>query len=86
MRLSELTEGMTSEMHQEAALSELNIRGLSADSRKVAPGFLFAALPGAREDGRRYIADAVERAGDRAEEPVAAGSGHRSSRRCDFKK
>jgi len=30
--------------------NEIEIRGLSADSRKIEPGFLFAALPG---QGRR---------------------------------
>ena len=38
-----------------------DIRGLTADSRQVAPGFLFAALPGARADGRAHIAEAVSR-------------------------
>ena len=37
------------------------IAGLTADSRAVAPGFLFAALPGAKADGRAFIADAVAR-------------------------
>lgn len=36
------------------------LRGLTADSRKVEPGFLFAALPGGRHDGRTFIADAVQ--------------------------
>ncbi|MBU8538788.1 UDP-N-acetylmuramoyl-L-alanyl-D-glutamate--2,6-diaminopimelate ligase [Falsiroseomonas tokyonensis] len=35
------------------------ISGLTADSRQVAPGDLFAALPGAQADGRRFIAQAV---------------------------
>jgi len=35
------------------------IRGLSLDSRHVEPGFLFAALPGTRTDGRQFIDDAV---------------------------
>ncbi len=35
--------------------------GLTADSRAVAPGWLFAALPGAKADGRAFIADAVAR-------------------------
>jgi UDP-N-acetylmuramoyl-L-alanyl-D-glutamate--2,6-diaminopimelate ligase len=39
--------------------SEVEIRGLTADSRQVGPGFLFAALPGARTDGRRFIDQAV---------------------------
>lgn len=38
-----------------------DISGLTADSRQVRPGFLFAALPGQREDGRRFVADAVRR-------------------------
>jgi UDP-N-acetylmuramoyl-L-alanyl-D-glutamate--2,6-diaminopimelate ligase len=39
----------------------LELTGVTADSREVAPGTLFAALPGARADGRRFIADAVAR-------------------------
>jgi len=42
-----------------AGLPNLPITGLTADSRKVAPGYLFAALPGASADGRAFIADAV---------------------------
>jgi len=40
---------------------EVKITGVTADSRLVAPGFLFAALPGTRTDGSRFIADAVAR-------------------------
>jgi UDP-N-acetylmuramoyl-L-alanyl-D-glutamate--2,6-diaminopimelate ligase len=39
----------------------LDIAGITADSRRVGPGFVFAALPGARTDGRRFIAEAVAR-------------------------
>jgi UDP-N-acetylmuramoyl-L-alanyl-D-glutamate--2,6-diaminopimelate ligase len=39
----------------------LEIAGITADSRRVAPGYLFAALPGARADGRAFIAEAVSR-------------------------
>ncbi|MGA7259358.1 MAG: UDP-N-acetylmuramoyl-L-alanyl-D-glutamate--2,6-diaminopimelate ligase [Stellaceae bacterium] len=35
------------------------ILGLTADSRDVRPGFLFAALPGTRQDGRSFAADAI---------------------------
>lgn len=35
------------------------IKGISADSRLIKPGFLFAALPGEITDGQRFIADAV---------------------------
>jgi UDP-N-acetylmuramoyl-L-alanyl-D-glutamate--2,6-diaminopimelate ligase len=35
--------------------------GLASDSREVKPGYLFAALPGARADGKAFMADAVKR-------------------------
>lgn len=35
------------------------ITGVTADSRKVRPGFLFAALPGSKVDGRAYVDGAV---------------------------
>lgn len=35
------------------------ITGLTADSRAVQPGFLFAALPGSRADGRAFVDQAV---------------------------
>ncbi len=44
-----------------AADGAAEITGLSADSRTVQPGWLFAALPGSRTDGRRFIADAIAR-------------------------
>lgn len=36
------------------------IKGLTADSRQVRPGWLFAALEGVKADGRGFIADAVK--------------------------
>lgn len=43
------------------AFAALDLCGVSADSRAMQPGFLFAALPGTRADGRGFIADAVAR-------------------------
>jgi UDP-N-acetylmuramoyl-L-alanyl-D-glutamate--2,6-diaminopimelate ligase len=48
-------------MGKMAPLPDCEIRGLTADSRKVGPGYLFAALPGSRLDGRAFIDDAVAR-------------------------
>jgi UDP-N-acetylmuramoyl-L-alanyl-D-glutamate--2,6-diaminopimelate ligase len=42
-------------------LADPDIVGLSADSRLVRPGFLFAALPGLQRDGRAFAADALSR-------------------------
>jgi UDP-N-acetylmuramoyl-L-alanyl-D-glutamate--2,6-diaminopimelate ligase len=40
---------------------EVPIAGLTADSRAVRPGFLFAALSGTQTNGMRYIGDAIAR-------------------------
>jgi UDP-N-acetylmuramoyl-L-alanyl-D-glutamate--2,6-diaminopimelate ligase len=42
-------------------VADPEIAGLSADSRAVQPGFLFAALQGTRRDGRIFAAEAVSR-------------------------
>ncbi len=39
---------------------ELEISGISSDSRRVKPGYLFLCLRGTRHDGHRYAAEAVE--------------------------
>jgi UDP-N-acetylmuramoyl-L-alanyl-D-glutamate--2,6-diaminopimelate ligase len=57
---------MAGEGEAQRVLDELTRQGvtatrLCADSRAVAPGEVFVAYPGARVDGRRFIADAVAR-------------------------
>jgi UDP-N-acetylmuramoyl-L-alanyl-D-glutamate--2,6-diaminopimelate ligase len=42
-------------------VGELEIRGLTLDSRRVEPGFLFAALPGVSVHGCEYVPQAVKR-------------------------
>jgi UDP-N-acetylmuramoyl-L-alanyl-D-glutamate--2,6-diaminopimelate ligase len=44
-----------------ARLGDVDVCGITANSRDVRPGYLFAALPGSAHDGRQYIADAVAR-------------------------
>jgi UDP-N-acetylmuramoyl-L-alanyl-D-glutamate--2,6-diaminopimelate ligase len=40
---------------------QVEITGLTADSREVRPGTLFVAVPGSRADGRSFVDDAVAR-------------------------
>ena len=61
MRLSDLLAGETLAVQGTARPQELEIRGLTADSRAVERGFLFAALPGTRSDGRNFIDQAITR-------------------------
>jgi UDP-N-acetylmuramoyl-L-alanyl-D-glutamate--2,6-diaminopimelate ligase len=58
LRLSDLTEDT---MQNETLRPDPEITGLTADSRGVQPGYLFAALPGVKADGRAFIADALAR-------------------------
>jgi len=58
VRLSELLEEQGMDAR---ALKDLDITGLTADSRAVQPGYLFAALTGSKMDGRSYIGEAVKR-------------------------
>lgn len=57
MRLGDLLDAREASLP--AGSEGLSIAGLTADSREVGPGVLFAALPGTRVDGRRFIPDAV---------------------------
>ncbi len=38
-----------------------SLSGLTLDSRQAKPGYLFAAMPGHRQDGAAFVADAVSR-------------------------
>ena len=44
-----------------ADAANLDITGLTLDSRRVEPGFLFAALQGVAQHGRDYVEDAQKR-------------------------
>ncbi len=54
---------------------QVEILGITADSRAVKPGYLFAALPGSRTDGARFIEDALSRGAAAVLLPQGAGAG-----------
>ena len=59
MKLRELFEGV--EVSIPAGFGEQEIQQVACDSRKVAAGALFFALPGVQADGNAFIGDAVSR-------------------------
>src|SRR5262245_9489711 len=46
---------------ERTAFSDMEVTGISSDSRQVRSGVLFFALPGTKADGAAYAADATER-------------------------
>src|SRR5690242_9452279 len=44
-----------------APVPDVEIAGITADSRQVQPGWLFAALPGSKADGTRFVPEAIAR-------------------------
>ena len=53
------SHGMVGDRPNPAMLKDFT--GLTSDSRKVKPGYLFAALSGSKTDGARFVKDAVAR-------------------------
>src|SRR5260221_13715243 len=54
-----LRDLLTSEARFDERFGTLPVSGISADSRAVKPGFLFAAVPGAKADGLAFLPRAV---------------------------
>ena len=54
MKLSAVAGGVPS-----GVTGDVDITGITADSREVRPGYLFAALPGTRADGVQFIPAAI---------------------------
>ncbi|MGB0478176.1 MAG: Mur ligase domain-containing protein, partial [Parvibaculales bacterium] len=71
MRLDELTHMKLAD----ATMASIDICGISADSRTVQPGYLFAALAGVETDGRSFVGQAIENgaAAILTQEPMVAG-------------
>ncbi|MCI0754233.1 UDP-N-acetylmuramoyl-L-alanyl-D-glutamate--2,6-diaminopimelate ligase [Teichococcus vastitatis] len=60
MRLEELLHRVPG-LLTAGGVADAEVAGLTADSRAVRPGFVFAALPGTKLDGRAFIAEAARR-------------------------
>ncbi|MEF0938839.1 UDP-N-acetylmuramoyl-L-alanyl-D-glutamate--2,6-diaminopimelate ligase [Rhizobium sp. BR 362] len=73
MNLRDIAGNAFPELNEQigGAFGDLEITGLSADSRKVAPGMAFVAVAGTKADGASFIADAVARGAS----VVVAGQG-----------
>jgi UDP-N-acetylmuramoyl-L-alanyl-D-glutamate--2,6-diaminopimelate ligase len=71
MRLDKLTHMKLAD----ATMASIDICGISADSRTVQPGYLFAALSGTQADGRHYVGQAIENgaAAILTQEPMVTG-------------
>jgi UDP-N-acetylmuramoyl-L-alanyl-D-glutamate--2,6-diaminopimelate ligase len=54
-----LRDLLTSEARFDERFGTLPVSGISADSRAVKPGFLFAAVPGAKADGLAFLPQAI---------------------------
>jgi len=72
MKLSFITDQMQ-QVVEVRGRTDPEVKGVACDSRRVKPGRIFVAIEGTREDGRKYIADAIERG---AVAVVAEGLAH----------
>lgn len=61
MTLSEVLAGAELRSDLSLDLARTNVEGLEYDSRRVGPGFVFFAFPGAKLDGRAFAAQAADK-------------------------
>jgi len=59
--VAEILRGVRVRTSLPAGLAEKQVGGLDYDSRRVGPGFLFFAFPGAHADGRQFAQAALEK-------------------------
>jgi UDP-N-acetylmuramoyl-tripeptide--D-alanyl-D-alanine ligase len=75
IRISEIVAATGGRLSGDSTVTA--IRGAVVDSRAAVPGCLFVAMPGAHDDGHRYIAEAISRgaAAILVERPVPVPAG-----------
>jgi UDP-N-acetylmuramoyl-L-alanyl-D-glutamate--2,6-diaminopimelate ligase len=76
MKLRDLFADTGLERPLDSATGNIEISGISSDSREIEPGQLFVALSGTKADGARFIDDAIARG---AAAVVAADTAHAGS-------
>ena len=59
MTLAAILNGVPLRAALSAETGKIEVTGLEYDSRRVQPGFLFFAFPGARTDGRQFAQEAI---------------------------
>lgn len=72
MKLKELVAGAAFERLLADGVADIEITGVSSDSRTVAPGNLFVAVSGTKTDGARFIEDAFAKGAAAVVAPSAA--------------
>src|SRR5487761_2556404 len=61
MTVEQILAGVSLKNPPPASLRAAEASGLDYDSRRISPGFLFFAFPGAKTDGRQFAFSAIER-------------------------
>ena len=59
------------------ALERVMVTGIAFDSRRVRPGMVFVAVPGAHADGHAFVGGGGRRRGSRHRAGAAGGRGRR---------
>jgi UDP-N-acetylmuramoyl-L-alanyl-D-glutamate--2,6-diaminopimelate ligase len=74
-----LRQGVRLDQALAGDLGKVSVAGLEYDSRRVQPGFLFFAFPGARADGREFAQQAIDRGATAAVSELPAPAGFRGA-------
>ena len=66
-----MLEGVVPQPQLPDALASTDVHGIAFDSRKVEPGYLFFAFPGAKADGRQFVSEAIAKGRNRGRQRVS---------------
>jgi len=79
MTVEEILLGVRIRTQLTGGLGQVSVVGLEYDSRRVQPGFLFFAFPGARADGRQFAQEAIDKGAIAAVSELPAPEGFRGA-------